>query len=60
MPETMKLLAITKSKIAKDKNGEIVPHLEITEAVLMHCNIVKSDSQESCIHLFLMNNLANY
>ena len=28
-PETMKLLGSTKNKITKDKNGEIVPHLEI-------------------------------
>ena len=31
MPKTMKLLWSTKSKINKDKNGENVPHLEITE-----------------------------
>ena len=37
MPETMKLLGSTKNKITKDKNGESVPHLEITEAVLVHC-----------------------
>ena len=30
----------TKSKITKDKNRENVPHLEITEAGLVHCNIV--------------------
>ena len=29
-PETMKLLGSTENKIAKDKNGEDVPHLEIT------------------------------
>ena len=29
-PETMKLLGSTKNKLAKDKNGENVPHLEIT------------------------------
>ena len=28
--ETMKLLGKTKNKITKDKNGENVPHLEIT------------------------------
>ena len=39
-PETMKLLGSTKNKITKDKNGENVPHLEITEVVLVHCNIV--------------------
>ena len=36
-PETMKLLGSTKNKITKEKNGEIVPHLEITEKVLVHC-----------------------
>ena len=30
-PETMKLLGSTRNKITKDKNGENVPHLEITE-----------------------------
>ena len=40
MPETMKSLGSTKSKIIKDENGENGPHLEITEIVLVHCNIV--------------------
>ena len=33
MPQTMKLLESTKSKISKgkNKNGESIPHLEITE-----------------------------
>ena len=39
----MKLLGNTESKITKDRNGENVPHLEITEVVLVHCNIVKKD-----------------
>ena len=38
----MKWLASTKSKITKDKNGENVPYLEITEVVLIHCNVVNS------------------
>ena len=33
----MKLLEITKSKITKDKNGESLLDLEITEVVLIHC-----------------------
>ena len=45
-PETMKLLGSTKSKITKDENGENVPHLEITEVVLVHCNIVNNDYQQ--------------
>ena len=42
-PETVKLLGSTKSKITKDKNGENLPHLEITEVELIHCNIVNND-----------------
>ena len=42
-PETMKLLGSTESKIAKDKNGENVPHLEIVELVLIHCNLVNNN-----------------
>ena len=41
----MKLLGSTKSKITKDKNGENVPHLEIIEVILLHCNIVNNDYQ---------------
>ena len=42
----MKLLGSTKNKITKDKNGENVPHLEITEVKLIHCNIVNNDYQQ--------------
>ena len=35
-PETMKLLGSNKSRITKDKNGENVRNLEITEEVLVH------------------------
>ena len=62
-PETKKLLGSTKSKITKDKNGENVPHLEIDEVLLIHCNVVNKKCmkfQESCIHLFLINYLVNY
>ena len=45
-PETMKLLGSTKTKINKDKNGENVPHLEITEVVLVHCNIINKNYQQ--------------
>ena len=43
--ETMKLLGSTENKITKDKNGENVPHIEITEVVLVHCNMVNNDYQ---------------
>ena len=42
MPETMKLLGSTKSKITKAKTGENVPHLPITEIILVHCNTVNT------------------
>ena len=42
----MKLFGSTKSKITKDKNGENAPHLEITEVILVQCNIVNSDYQQ--------------
>ena len=44
--ETMKLLGSTENKITKDKNGENVPHLEITQVVLVHCDIANNDSQQ--------------
>ena len=51
-PETMKLLGSTESKITKDKNGENVPHLEIVELVLVHCNLVNNDYQQDSRILF--------
>ena len=42
----MKILGSTKNNITEDKNGENVPHLEITEVVLAHCNIVNNDYQQ--------------
>ena len=63
MPETMKILGSTKSKMVKDENGENVPHLEITEVVLGHCNIVNIDYQQDSrvlYTLFLINPLVNY
>ena len=45
-PETMKSLESTKNKITEDKNGENVPHLEITEVELVHSNIANNDYQQ--------------
>ena len=44
--ETMKLLGNTEIKITKDKNGENVPHLEVIELVLVHCNLVNNYYQQ--------------
>ena len=51
----MKLLGSTK--INEDKNGESVPHLEITEGVLIHCNIVSNHYQQNSrvLYIFLPN-----
>ena len=55
--ETMKLLGSTESIITKDKNGENVPHLEITELVLVHCNLFNNDSQQDSriLYTFIPN-----
>ena len=45
-PETMKLRGSTENEITKDKNGENVLHLETTEVVLVHCNIVNNGYQQ--------------
>ena len=44
-PKTIKLLGSTKSKIIKDENGGNFLHLEITEILSVHCNIVNNDHQ---------------
>ena len=53
----MKLLRSTEHKIIKDKNGENVPHLEITEVVLVHCNIVNNNYQQDSrvLYTFIPN-----
>ena len=52
----MKLLGNTKSKITNDENGESVPHLEITEVILVRCNIVSNDyNRDSNLYTFFPN-----
>ena len=53
-PKTMKSFGSTKSKLIKDKNGENVPHLEITEVVLIHCNIVNKVYQQDSRVLYTL------
>ena len=57
--ETMKLLGSTENKITKCKNGEDVPHLEITEVVLVHFNIINNDYQQDTrvLYIFVPNKL---
>ena len=51
----MKLLGSTEIKITK--NGKNVPHLEITEVVLVHCNMVNNDCQQDSrvLYTFIPN-----
>ena len=53
----MKLLGSTENKITKNKNGENVPHLEISEVILFHCNIVNNDYQQDSrvLYMFVPN-----
>ena len=53
----MKLLGSTENKITKDKNGENVSHLEITEVVLLHCNIVNNGYKQDSrvLYTFVLN-----
>ena len=46
MPKTIKLFGSIKNKISKDKNGENVPHVEVTKVVLVHRNIVNNYYQQ--------------
>ena len=58
----MKLLRGTENKIAKDKNGENVPHLEITEIVLTHCNNINNYYQQDSrvLYMFVVKPLVVY
>ena len=53
----MKLIGSTENKITKDKNGENVPYLEITEVVLVHCNLANNDYQQDSrvLYIFVPN-----
>ena len=44
-PQTIKLLGSTKNEIIKDENGENVAHSEITDVILVHCNIANNSFQ---------------
>ena len=46
MLEKIKLFGSTRNKITEDKKGENVPHLEITEVVLVLFSIVNNDYQQ--------------
>ena len=47
IPETVKELGSTESKITNNKYGKNVFRLEITEVVLIYCNIFNNYQQDS-------------
>ena len=55
----MKLHGSTKSKITKNENGENIPNLEITQAVLINCNVVNNSYQQysRVLYAFVPNKL---
>ena len=59
MTQSREFLGRTKRKINKDENRENVPHLEVTEVVLIHCNIVNKDYQKDSrvLNTFVLNKL---
>ena len=48
----MKIPGIVKIKIKKYENSEKLPYLEITEVILVHCNIVSYIYQKNSIVLY--------
>ena len=42
-----KLLGSTKKDVDQDKDGEDVPKLESVEVVLVHCNLVNNNYQQT-------------
>ena len=55
----MKLLRSAKHNINNNEDGENVPHLEIAEVVLVHCNIVNNGYQHDSrvLHTFVLDKL---
>ena len=58
----MKVLESTKHKITKDKNGENVSYLEITEVILVDCNIINNNYKydSKVLYAFVFNKSFGY
>ena len=56
--ETMQLLGSSNKDIDENKDREIVPKLETVEVVLLHCNLVNSNYQQTSkiLYTFVPNN----
>ena len=57
IPETMKLLGSTKSKIIKNENGENMSHIEIAEVLLIHWDVASNSFQQisRVLYIFVPN-----
>ena len=57
IPETMKLLGSTKSKIIKNENGENMSYIEIAEVLLIHWNVASNSFQQisRVLYIFVPN-----
>ena len=51
----MLLLGSAKRKINKNENDENLLYLEITEVVLMHCNIVNNGNKQNSRVFYTLN-----
>ena len=51
-PETMKLLGSRNKDVDQDKDGENVTKLESVKVVLVHCNLVNKNYQQTSKVLF--------
>ena len=60
--ETMKLHGSTKIKLTKDKNGENISHLQLTEVVLVYLSTLNNDYQHDLTVLctFVPNKFFGY
>ena len=58
-PETMELHGSIQNEKKIEKNGKNVPHLDTTEVVLVHFNIVNNDYQQDSrvLNIFVPNKL---
>ena len=50
----MELLGSLKKVVDQDKDGELVPKLEVVEVVLAHCNLVNNSYQQASKVLFTL------
>ena len=50
--ETVELLGSSKKVIHQDKDGELVPKLDVVEVVLVQCNLVNNSYQQASKVLF--------